>query len=117
MAAPREEGATEINQEIRWPILDEIEANDYDNFTRRAYVLKMKKLMALPKAYLRSLVVVEDFCGKTEIPDNGDGGDWLSIPLGDVKVLMNEITSVRSKRILHEVPMDTVTRLLDVIDR
>ena len=61
--------------------------------------------------------MVEDFCGKTEIPDDGDGGDWLSIPLGDVKVLVNEITSVRSKRILHEVPMDTVTRLLDVIDR
>ena len=38
-------------------ILDEIEANDYDNFTRRAYVPKTKKLMALPKAYLRSLVV------------------------------------------------------------
>jgi len=60
---------------------------------------------------------VEDFCGKAEIPDDGDGGDWLSIPLDDVKVLVNEITSVRSKRILHEVPMDTVTRLLDVIDR
>ncbi|NP_001392242.1 phytoene synthase 3, chloroplastic [Zea mays] len=62
-----EEGATELNQESRWPvwsslllyrqILDEIEANDYDNFTRRAYVPKTKKLMALPKAYLRSLVV------------------------------------------------------------
>ncbi|KAL5683481.1 hypothetical protein ACJX0J_009866, partial [Zea mays] len=38
-------------------ILDEIEANDYDNFTRRAYVPKTKKLMALPKAYLRSLNV------------------------------------------------------------
>ena len=37
-------------------ILDEIEANDYNNFTRRAYVPKTKKLMALPKAYLRSLV-------------------------------------------------------------
>ncbi|AQL04972.1 Phytoene synthase chloroplastic [Zea mays] len=39
-------------------ILDEIEANDYDNFTRRAYVPKTKKRMALPKAYLRSLVPV-----------------------------------------------------------
>jgi phytoene synthase len=96
-----EEGATELNQESRWPvrladrdthitiftclasvshnarlavlriccflqvwaslllyrqILDEIEANDYNNFTKRAYVPKTKKLMALPKAYLRSLV-------------------------------------------------------------
>ncbi|KAL6655065.1 hypothetical protein ACP70R_005891 [Stipagrostis hirtigluma subsp. patula] len=62
-----EEGATELNQESRWPvwaslllyrqILDEIEANDYNNFTKRAYVPKAKKLMALPKAYLRSLTL------------------------------------------------------------
>nr|CAB3457829.1 unnamed protein product [Digitaria exilis] len=61
-----EEGASELNQESRWPvwaslllyrqILDEIEANDFDNFTKRAYVPKTKKLMALPKAYLRSLM-------------------------------------------------------------
>lgn len=60
-----EEAATELNQESRWPvwasmllyrqILDEIEANDYNNFTRRAYVPKTKKLISLPKAYLRSL--------------------------------------------------------------
>jgi phytoene synthase len=36
-------------------ILDEIEANDYDNFTKRAYVPKAKKLVALPKAYFKSL--------------------------------------------------------------
>ncbi|KAL8166693.1 hypothetical protein V2J09_008192 [Rumex salicifolius] len=35
-------------------ILDEIEANDYDNFTKRAYVGKVKKLAALPVAYARS---------------------------------------------------------------
>ncbi|PUZ68216.1 hypothetical protein GQ55_2G007600 [Panicum hallii var. hallii] len=61
--------------------------------------------------------MVEDFCRRVEIPYDVDGGDWLSIPLNDVKFLVNEITSVRSKRILHEVPMATVTRLLDVIDR
>ena len=37
-------------------ILDEIEANDYNNFTRRAYVSKAKKIVALPLAYARSLV-------------------------------------------------------------
>ncbi|XP_062198711.1 phytoene synthase 3, chloroplastic-like [Phragmites australis] len=62
-----EEAATELNQESRWPvwaslllyqqILDEIETNDYNNFTKRAYVPKAKKLMALPKAYLRSLML------------------------------------------------------------
>ncbi|XP_074590803.1 phytoene synthase 2, chloroplastic-like [Curcuma longa] len=59
-------GVTELNQASRWPvwaslelyrkILDEIEANDYNNFTKRAYVSKAKKLMALPIAYGRSLV-------------------------------------------------------------
>lgn len=38
-------------------ILDEIEANDYNNFTKRAYVSKVKKLAALPVAYARSLVI------------------------------------------------------------
>ncbi|PKA66211.1 Phytoene synthase, chloroplastic [Apostasia shenzhenica] len=61
-----EDGVTELNQASRWPvwaslllyrqILDEIEANDYDNFTKRAYVSKGKKLMALPVAYGRTLI-------------------------------------------------------------
>lgn len=37
-------------------ILDEIEANDYNNFTRRAYVSKAKKLLALPIAYTKSVI-------------------------------------------------------------
>lgn len=59
-----EKGVTELNEASRWPvwaslllyrqILDEIEANDYDNFTRRAYVSKAKKLLFLPIAYARS---------------------------------------------------------------
>jgi phytoene synthase len=36
--------------------LDEIEANDYNNFTKRAYVGKTKKLLSLPLAYARSMV-------------------------------------------------------------
>ncbi|XP_020112401.1 phytoene synthase 2, chloroplastic-like [Ananas comosus] len=61
-----EKGVTELSQASRWPvwaslllyrqILDEIEANDYNNFTKRAYVSKAKKLMALPIAYGRSLI-------------------------------------------------------------
>lgn len=37
-------------------ILDEIEANDYNNFTKRAYVSKAKKIIALPAAYTRSVM-------------------------------------------------------------
>ncbi|KAL5745308.1 hypothetical protein ACOSP7_026454 [Xanthoceras sorbifolium] len=61
-----EKGVTELNAASRWPvyaslllyrqILDEIEANDYNNFTKRAYVNKVKKMAALPTAYARSLI-------------------------------------------------------------
>ncbi|KAK8934670.1 hypothetical protein KSP39_PZI014843 [Platanthera zijinensis] len=61
-----EKGVAELNQASKWPvlaslllyrqILDEIEANDYDCFTKRAYVSKAKKLMALPLAYGRTLI-------------------------------------------------------------
>ncbi|GMI85523.1 PHYTOENE SYNTHASE [Hibiscus trionum] len=60
-----EKGVEELNASSRWPvwaslllyrkILDEIEANDYNNFTKRAYVSKAKKFIALPVAYVRSL--------------------------------------------------------------
>ncbi|OWM73269.1 phytoene synthase 2, chloroplastic-like [Punica granatum] len=61
-----EKGVVELNAASRWPvwaslllykqILDAIEANDYNNFTRRAYVGKTKKLVSLPIAYGRALV-------------------------------------------------------------
>ncbi|CAN4078439.1 unnamed protein product [Withania somnifera] len=61
-----EKGVMELSSASRWPvlsamllyrkILDEIEANDYNNFTRRAYVSKPKKLLTLPIAYAKSLV-------------------------------------------------------------
>lgn len=61
-----ENGVKELSSASRWPvwaslllyqqILDEIEANDYNNFTRRAYVGKPKKILALPVAYAKSLV-------------------------------------------------------------
>lgn len=35
-------------------ILDRIEANEYDNFTKRAYVPKWQKSLALPAAFVRS---------------------------------------------------------------
>lgn len=35
-------------------ILDAIQANDYNNFTQRAYVPKWKKLISLPAAYARA---------------------------------------------------------------
>jgi phytoene synthase len=61
-----EAGVTELSAASRWPvwaslllyrqILDEIEANDYNNFTKRAYVSKAKKILALPMAYAKSAI-------------------------------------------------------------
>lgn len=61
-----EKGVSELDSKSRWPvwsslvlyrqILDAIEANDYNNFTKRAYVGKAKKFLSLPMAYARALV-------------------------------------------------------------
>ncbi|XP_038874358.1 LOW QUALITY PROTEIN: phytoene synthase 2, chloroplastic-like [Benincasa hispida] len=61
-----EKGVAELSAASRWPvwaslmlykqILDSIEANDYDNFTKRAYVGKAKKLLSLPIAFGRAMV-------------------------------------------------------------
>lgn len=55
-----ETGVNLLDEDARWPvwsalilyrqILDSIEANGYDNFTRRAYVPKWRKLASLPTA-------------------------------------------------------------------
>nr|AGL08127.1 chloroplast phytoene synthase 1 [Brassica napus] len=70
-----EKGVTELDAASRWPvwaslllyrrILDEIEANDYNNFTKRAYVGKVKKIAALPLAYAKSVVKVPSSRGTT----------------------------------------------------
>ncbi|PSC74699.1 phytoene synthase [Micractinium conductrix] len=59
-----EAGVNQLDAEARWPvwtalvlyrqILDAIEANDYNNFTQRAYVPKWRKLLSLPAAYARA---------------------------------------------------------------
>jgi phytoene synthase len=65
--AEAERGISILNQDIRWPvwtalilyrqILDAIERNQYDVFTKRAYVPKFRKMISLPIALLRSKVL------------------------------------------------------------
>ncbi|MBD2480519.1 MULTISPECIES: 15-cis-phytoene synthase CrtB [Planktothrix] len=65
--AEAEKGISVLSEEIRWPvwtalvlyrqILDEIERNEYDVFSKRAYVPKWRKMMALPVALLRAKVL------------------------------------------------------------
>lgn len=59
-----EAGVDLLDEKARWPvwsalilyrqILDAIEKNDYDNFTRRAYVPKWKKMLSLPAAFAKA---------------------------------------------------------------
>ncbi|KAI9133080.1 phytoene synthase [Acaryochloris sp. CCMEE 5410] len=63
--AQAESGIGTLQRDARWPvwsalvlyrqILDVIEQNQYDVFTRRAYVPSRRKLMSLPLAWLKSL--------------------------------------------------------------
>lgn len=59
-----EAGVPELDKNSRWPvwaslslyqqILDAVEANDYNNFQKRAYVRKWRKFASLPSAFLRA---------------------------------------------------------------
>lgn len=59
-----EAGVDLLDAKARWPvwsalilyrqILDAIEANDYNNFTKRAYVPKWRKLASLPAAFVKA---------------------------------------------------------------
>lgn len=60
---------------------------------------------------------MEDFCGRAEIPtDDRDEAEWLSLPLSDLRMVVNEIMSIRAKKLLHLVPVDILVRLLRVLD-
>jgi len=62
--AEAEAGVNCLHKDARWPvwsaldvyrdILDAIEANGYDNFSKRAYVPKLQKFAMLPKSYLKA---------------------------------------------------------------
>lgn len=60
-----EEGVKSLDPDAKWPvlsaltlyqqILDSVEKNDFNNFTQRAYVNKMNKLVSLPVAFAKKV--------------------------------------------------------------
>ncbi|XP_059644870.1 sister chromatid cohesion protein SCC2 [Cornus florida] len=61
--------------------------------------------------------VLEDFCGRAEIlSDDRDEAEWLPMSGADLRMLVNEIMSIRAKKILHLVRVDILVRLLRVLD-
>ncbi|CAL9068435.1 unnamed protein product [Musa banksii] len=94
-----EDGVSELNQASRWlvwaslllhqQILDEIEANDYNNFTKRASASKAKKLMALPVAFGRSLVTPSSLRQSSSAKTRLEGNlcHWIEPPTSEKKML------------------------------
>ncbi|KAL6498572.1 hypothetical protein OROHE_026513 [Orobanche hederae] len=61
--------------------------------------------------------MLEDICGRAEIIcDDRDEPEWVPLAQADLKALVNEIMSSRSKNLLHMVPMDILSRTLKVLD-
>lgn len=60
---------------------------------------------------------LEDLCSKAELhSDDRDEAEWLPLPLSDLRLLVNEIMSIREKKFLHLVPVEILVRLLKVLD-
>lgn len=60
---------------------------------------------------------LEDLCNKAEfVNDDRDETEWLPLSISDLRKLVNEIVSVRAKKLLHLVPVDILVRLLKVLD-
>eukprot|EP01018_Ginkgo_biloba_P006884 Gb_05661 [translate_table: standard] len=62
--------------------------------------------------------MLDEIFERTEMPGEDEGeeeGTWL--PLSDIKLLSNEIMASHSKNTLHLVPVDSIVRLLSLLDR
>lgn len=60
---------------------------------------------------------LEELCNKAEfLGDDRDEAEWLPLSLSDLRKLVNEIVSIRAKKLLHLVPVDILVRLLKVLD-
>ncbi|KAH9740318.1 Sister chromatid cohesion protein SCC2 [Citrus sinensis] len=57
------------------------------------------------------------FTLRAEIPtDDQNDTELLSLPVADVRIVVNEIMSLRAKKLLHLVSVDILVRLLRVLD-
>ncbi|CAJ2665786.1 unnamed protein product [Trifolium pratense] len=61
---------------------------------------------------------LEDLCSKAErnSGDLDEAVELLSLSLSDLRTLVNEIMSIREKKLLHLVPVEFLVRLLKVLD-
>lgn len=61
--------------------------------------------------------VLDGFCSRAEIPgEEQDETEWLQMPTSDIRMVVNEVLSIRTEKMLHLVPVDNLVRLLKVLD-
>eukprot|EP00256_Glycine_max_P058781 XP_014627015.1 sister chromatid cohesion protein SCC2 [Glycine max] len=107
--------------------LDNFSTNDISSLSSKK--LKVKKKggdgisLAPDSAELQGTYIerfrefLEDLCNNAEFhSDDRDEAEWLPLPLTDLRLLVNEITSIREKKLLHLVPVEVLVRLLKVLD-
>ncbi|OVA07915.1 zinc finger protein [Macleaya cordata] len=62
--------------------------------------------------------VLEELCGRAEtLNEDQDEADAQLLSSADLRMLVNEVMTIRGKKILHLVPVDILVRLLNVLDR
>ncbi|KAL4184364.1 hypothetical protein AMTRI_Chr10g225240 [Amborella trichopoda] len=62
--------------------------------------------------------MLDEICSRAETPyEEQDGTAVPCLAISDTKMLLNEILAISSKHLLHLVPVDTLVRLLNVLDR
>lgn len=60
---------------------------------------------------------LEDFCCRAEIPgEERDDAEWLQLPTSDVRKVLTEVLSIQEEKLLHQVPVDILVRLLKILD-
>ncbi|XP_071913172.1 sister chromatid cohesion protein SCC2-like isoform X1 [Coffea arabica] len=104
-------------------------SNDAINHSRKPKVRKKGKDSILSSSTVPDAIeqqdaaiggfseLLEGICSRSEIfSDDRDEAEWLPLTVGDLKTVVNEIISIRAKRILHLVPIDILSRFLRVLD-
>ncbi|VFQ68533.1 unnamed protein product [Cuscuta campestris] len=63
--------------------------------------------------------MLEDFCGKAKINDDDDRdeAEWIPLSFADLRGLVNEIVTVRSKKVLNLIQVDILVTTLKVLDQ
>lgn len=62
--------------------------------------------------------MLEDLCVKAKVNDDErDETEWLPLSVGDLRGLVNDIMTLRAKKVLHLIQVDILVAVLKVLDQ